>query len=182
MALFRFLLFILITSYHHVVISSSANDATDLIQQTCKNTQHYDLCVSSLKSSSLAPSTKVDAKGLALIMVNIAIANATATSSYIAYQMKGLGGNALMMGAMKECGDKYGFAKDALENSAVDLNGERYDYAYMHVMAAGDYPSGCRSAFRGCPGLVYPAQLALREEGLKHICDVVLGIVDSLGF
>lgn len=83
---------------------------------------------------------------------------------------------------MRECADKYAFANDALQNSVQDLSSELYDYAYMHVMAAADYPNACRNAFKRYPGLVYPQELAVREEGLKHICDVVLGIIDALGF
>lgn len=49
-------------------------------------------------------------------------------------------------------------------------------------MAAADYPNVCRNAFKRCPNLVYPKELALRENSFKHICDVVLGIIDALGW
>lgn len=87
-----------------------------------------------------------------------------------------------MKKAVKECADKYAFANEALESALRDLGDEMYDYAYMHVMAAGDYPNGCRNVFKRSPGIAYPPELARREEGLKRICDVVLGIIDGLGF
>ncbi|XP_051127305.1 cell wall / vacuolar inhibitor of fructosidase 2 [Andrographis paniculata] len=178
-SLSKFLVFFTILCASSFIAVLSTDEASNLIQKTCENTQHYDLCVSSLELDS--SSAKSDAKGLALIMINIAIANATETNSYIASQIKNITNNTAMDRAMRVCNDKYAFANNALRNSIVNLDNEEYDYAYMHVMAAGDYPSGCRSAFRRCPGLVYPTNMAVREEALKHICDVVLGIVDSLG-
>ncbi|GER43601.1 plant invertase/pectin methylesterase inhibitor [Striga asiatica] len=154
-------------------ISSSASKPSELIQQTCKNTIHYDLCVSSLKSDS--SSTKADTKGLALIMARLGVANATATSKYLLSAK-----NETVL--VKECADKYALAGEALQSSIQDLLDDLYDYAYLHVMAAADYPNSCRNGFKRYPGLVYPHELAVREEGLKGICEVVLGIIDSIGF
>ncbi|KAK4416716.1 Cell wall / vacuolar inhibitor of fructosidase 2 [Sesamum alatum] len=160
---FSWFLLLVTLSFQLINPTLSANGNSDLIQQTCKNTKYYDLCVSSLKSDS--SSLKADSKlGLALIMI-LSVKNDTAVRK-----------------VMKECADKYAFANDALQNSVQDLSTELYDYAYMHVMAAADYPNACRNAFKRYPGLVYPQELAVREEALKHICDVVLGIIDALGF
>ncbi|CAA0830212.1 Cell wall / vacuolar inhibitor of fructosidase 2 [Striga hermonthica] len=156
------------------IFSSLSSKPSTLIQQTCKNTKHYDLCVSSLKSD--ASSAKADTKGLALIMIRLGVANATATSAYLSSAKNE---TALVM---KECADKYALAGEALRSSVQDLLDDSYDYAYIHVMAAADYPNSCRNGFRRYPGLVYPPELAVREDGLKGICDVVLGIIDSIGF
>ncbi|KAL1564107.1 cell wall / vacuolar inhibitor of fructosidase 2-like [Salvia divinorum] len=151
--------------------------SADLIHQTCMTTKYYDLCVSTLKSDSSSP--KADAKGLVLVMVRVAIANATATNAYLSSQMLSAAANDMKV-AIKECADKYAFASEALKSSSQDLSNEMYDYAYMHVMAAADYPNGCRNAFKRSPGLLYPPEMALRENALKRICDVVLGIIDAL--
>ncbi|KAI3451522.1 hypothetical protein Pfo_008187 [Paulownia fortunei] len=137
------LLFILFFSPDPIL---SAHGNLDLIQQTCKNTKYYDLCVSSLKSDSSSP--KADTKGLALIMVKVGMANATATNSYLSSQMLSATNGTLMKKVMKECADKYAFANDALQSSVQDLSAELYDYAYMHVMAAADYPNACHNAFK----------------------------------
>ncbi|XP_073155610.1 cell wall / vacuolar inhibitor of fructosidase 2 [Henckelia pumila] len=158
--------------------SSSAHGNSDLIQKTCKNTQYYDLCVSSLRSD--ASSRKADTKGLALIMIRVGIANATSTNSYLSLQMVSVPNDTIMKKVMQECADMYASANDSLQNSVQDLSMEMYDYAYLHVLAAADYPNACRNAFNRNPGTTYPSELALREDGLKHICDVVLGIIDSL--
>lgn len=156
----------------------SARTNPDLIQKTCKNTKYYDLCVSSLKSDSSSP--KADTKGLALIMVKVGMANATATNAYLSSQMLGVSNDTITKKVMKECSDKYASANSAFRNSVQDLSSEMYDYAYVDVMAAADYPNACHNAFKRYPGLVYPAELAVREDGLKHICDVLLGIIDTL--
>ncbi|PON72466.1 Pectinesterase inhibitor domain containing protein [Parasponia andersonii] len=157
---------------------------SNFIQKTCKATKFYDLCVSSLKS--VPTSQNADAKGLATIMIGIGIANSTATSSYLSSQLLSSGAartnDVVLKKVLKECADKYGFAADALQSSAQDLEAESFDYAYLHVTAAEDYPSACRNAFRRFPVLAYPPELARREDGLKRICDVVLGIIDNLGW
>lgn len=83
---------------------------------------------------------------------------------------------------IKECADKYASASEALYNALPDLGAELYDYAYMHVMAAADYPNSCHDALKRYPGLIYPPEIVIREDGLKQICDVVLGIIDTLGW
>lgn len=61
--------------------SSDGDGDGDLVDQICKKTPFYDLCSSILHSNPLAP--KSDSKGMALIMVNDILANATDTLSYI---------------------------------------------------------------------------------------------------
>ncbi|CAK7351249.1 unnamed protein product [Dovyalis caffra] len=68
-----------------------------------------------------------------------------------------------------------------LSTVAFKLAKVSFDHAYMHVMGASDYQNACYNAFRKYPGLAYPSELASREAGLKHICDVVLGFIDHLG-
>ncbi|XP_059644525.1 cell wall / vacuolar inhibitor of fructosidase 2 [Cornus florida] len=168
-------LLLLILSIPVVFVSGDTN----LIQKTCKNTKYYDLCISSLKSNPTSP--KADTKGLAVIMVGIGMANATATSSYLSSQGLSTTNDTLMKKVLKECAAKYSYAGDALQASLQDLAADSFDYAFMHAMAAADYPNACHNAFKRYPGLAYPPELALREDGLKHICDVVSGIIDLLG-
>lgn len=157
-----------------------ASADSSLIQKTCKTTKYYALCMSSLKSNPT--SLSADAKGLAAIMVGIATANATATSSYLSSKMLSSANDVNAKKVLKECADKYGYAGEALQASLQDLAAESYDYASMHITAAADYPNACHNAFRRYPALAYPPELARREDALKRICDVVLGIIDNLGW
>jgi pectinesterase inhibitor-like protein len=161
---------------HYLCVAGDAN----LILNTCKSTKYNDLCLSCLKSDPT--SLNADTKGLAVIMVGIGTANATATSSYLSSQLLGTANDTIKKKALKECSDKYAYAADALQASVKDLGADSYDYAYMHITAAADYPNACHNAFKRYPGLAYPPELARREDGLKHICYVVLGIIDHLGW
>ncbi|KAK9292379.1 hypothetical protein L1049_020346 [Liquidambar formosana] len=174
-----FLLSLSFLHFFHQPLLLVAADA-DFIRKTCKKTDYYDLCVSSLKSNST--SANADTKGLAVIMVGIGMVNATATSSYLSTQLLSTTNDTLMKKVLKECSDKYSYATDALHASLQDLAMESYDYANMHIMAAADYPNACHNAFKRYSGLAYPPEIARREEGLKRICDVVLGIIDLLGW
>ena len=169
--------------FFNIIVSLAltlVNGDAGLIQKTCKTTKYYDLCVSSLKSDPT--SVNSDTKGLAMIMVGVGMANATATSTFLSSQLLSTTNDTILKKVLKECSDKYDHAGDALQASVQDFDSELYDYAYMHVMAARDYPNACHNAFRRYPGLIYPQEIARREDGLKHICDVVLGIIDHLGF
>lgn len=171
---------ILFISFHSI---TKVRADPDLIEKTCKTTKYYDLCISSLKSNTNSSHEKADtAKELAVIMAKVGVANATATNAFLSSQLLSTTTDPLMKKLLKECAEKYGFASDALQSSVQDLENDLYDYAYMHVMAAADYPNACHNAFKRYPGLSYPSQIAVREEGLKRICVVVLGIIDNLGW
>ncbi|XP_004502921.1 cell wall / vacuolar inhibitor of fructosidase 2 [Cicer arietinum] len=172
-----FSLFLLLFLSHPNLCTFVNGDAT-LIKNTCKNTKYYNLCFSSLKSDPSSPNA--DTKGLALIMVGIGMTNATSTSSYLSSKLLTPTNNTTLKRVLKECEDKYNYAGDALQASVQDLANEEYDYAYMHITAAKDYPNACHNAFKRVNDLVYPTELANRENGLKHICDVAMGIIDNL--
>ncbi|KAA8531056.1 hypothetical protein F0562_005765 [Nyssa sinensis] len=115
-------------------------------------------------------------------MVGIGMTNATATRTYLSSQVLSTTNDTLMKKVIKDCANKYSYANDALQAALQDLAADSYDYAFMHVTAAVDYPNACHNAFKRYPGSAYPSELALREDALKHICDVVLGIIDLLGW
>ncbi|XP_071732947.1 cell wall / vacuolar inhibitor of fructosidase 2-like [Rutidosis leptorrhynchoides] len=156
-----------------------ANGDINLIQKTCKTTKYYDLCISYLQSDST--STEANTKGLAIIMAKFAITNASNINSYLSSNLMVKNTNdTLTKKVLKLCADKYLSATSSLQNSVQDLCSELYDYAYMHVMASSDYANACHNAYKRNPSLVYPPEMAAREDGLKHICDVAMGIIDGL--
>ncbi|KAK4780318.1 hypothetical protein SAY87_016424 [Trapa incisa] len=150
-----------------------------LVQKTCKTTKYYDLCVSSLRSDPRSPSA--DTKGLALIMIGVATTNATATSSFLSsLAVSTTTVDPALVKLLRDCAGKYSLSGSSLQDSAQDLAAESYDEAYLHIMAAQDYPNACHNAFRQPHGQAYPPEIAQREDGLKRICDVALSIVDIL--
>ncbi|GMH25117.1 hypothetical protein Nepgr_026960 [Nepenthes gracilis] len=160
------------------LLCSTLNAGDDLIESTCKATKFHDLCVSSLRSDP--SSSQADMKGLTIIMLNIGIANASETYSYLSSQLLRSGGSSdgVLKKVLKLCAEKYSSAKDSLQSAIQDLSAENYDYASVHILAAADYPNVCRNSFRRYPGLSYPSELGRRESGFQRICDVALGILD----
>ncbi|KAF8091228.1 hypothetical protein N665_0451s0041 [Sinapis alba] len=157
----------------------SVKSNTTTIESTCKTTNYYDLCVSALKSDPRSPTA--DTKGLAAIMVGVGMANATATATYITGNLTTTAAkDTVLKKVLKDCSDKYTLAADSLRLTVQDLDDEAYDYAYMHVLAAQDYPNVCRNIFRRVKGLVYPVEISRREMSLRSICGVVSGILDRL--
>ncbi|ESQ31418.1 hypothetical protein EUTSA_v10005004mg [Eutrema salsugineum] len=167
------ILFVILTS---TLISVKSNTTT--IESTCKTTNYYRLCVSALKSDPRSPTA--DTKGLAAIMVGVGMTNATATATYLAGNITAAANNTVLKKVLKDCSDKYALAADSLRLTIQDLDDEAYDYAYMHVLAAEDYPNVCRNFFRRVRGLVYPPEIRRREVSLRRICGVVSGILDRL--
>lgn len=161
-----------------LIIFTKVSADSDLIEKTCKTTKYYELCISSINQQQKKAET---AKELAVIMAKVGVANATATNAFLSSQLLiSTTTDPIMKKLFKECANKYGFASDSLEACVGDLENDLFEFAYMHVMAAADYPNVCRNEFKRYPTLSYPSQIALREEGLKRICVVVMGIIDNL--
>ncbi|XP_021857494.1 cell wall / vacuolar inhibitor of fructosidase 2 [Spinacia oleracea] len=157
----------------------------EFIKKTCNNTQYSDLCISSLKSYPL--SSNSDLKGLAIIMVNVAMVNASETYAYLSSQLQVISSNISsnnrdtnMKKVYQLCASLYSYANESLNSTLQDLSLEDYDYATIEVMGASDYSNSCHNAFNRYHGMDYPMVLKVREDGFKHICAVILGIVDQL--
>ncbi|XP_008803696.1 cell wall / vacuolar inhibitor of fructosidase 2-like [Phoenix dactylifera] len=149
-----------------------------LIQKTCSTTTYYDFCVSSLQSDPESP--KADVRGLSTIAIHLAISNATNTSSYTTTLARSAADPSLRA-VLRECAAKYSNAGEALQWSLDALSTESYDYAFVHVSAAAEYPNVCRVLFRQYPRLPYPVEMARREEVLEHLCTIALEIISLLG-
>ncbi|KAF6154898.1 hypothetical protein GIB67_018335 [Kingdonia uniflora] len=166
--------FLLVLLHHSHFITANS----DLIKKTCKNTNYYDLCLSSLKAN--ASSSKADTRGLAVIMIGVGMANANGTYTYLSSQLLSETNDTIMKKVLKECAYKYSNANDALKDSLVELDLMSFDYASVQLSAAKDYPNACHNAFKRFPGLAYPKELASHEISLERICDVASSIVNVL--
>ncbi|XP_008799039.2 pectinesterase inhibitor 28-like [Phoenix dactylifera] len=157
---------------------SPTTNAPNLIQRTCNSTTYYDLCVASLQSDPESP--EADVRGLSTIVVHLAIFNATNTSSFAA-SLAPSATDPSLRAVLRACAAKYSNARQALQWSLDALSTESYDYAFVHVSAAAEYPNVCRVLFRHYPRLTYPEEMARREEALVHLCTVALEIISLLG-
>ncbi|KAL5715031.1 hypothetical protein ACHQM5_016919 [Ranunculus cassubicifolius] len=158
---------------------STVSADTAMMRSACKNTNYYNLCLSSLKSNS--SSFKADTKGLAAIIIGIAMTNANQTTTFLSSQLLSSTSDLVIKKVVKDCADKYSLAMDALQVSLQELDSMSYDNAYVQVTAAKDYPNVCHNGYKRYPGLAYPVEVAHREQQLEQLCDVALGIVDLLG-
>lgn len=166
----------------HLSSSLSPLPCSDLVRTTCNATAYYDFCISSLASSPQTPSATT-VKSLSTVVVNLAIANATNTSSFASALSKAAASPPLAA-LYRTCAEKYVHARESLQSSLDEISNEMYDYAFVHVSAAAEYPNVCRVLFRrgaAGPAAVYPAEMAKREEALQRLCTVALDIISLLG-
>jgi hypothetical protein len=163
-----------------------------LVQSTCNATTYYDLCVAALVADP--SSSTADLRGLCAIAVSAAAANASATQAALAKNATSLGssGSEPLPGGgrvgraqaqapllLRSCAGKYGEAREALLEAREAVGEEAYDYAFVHVSAAAEYPAVCRTLFRR-KRVAYPAELAKREKALEHLCTVAIDIITLL--
>jgi hypothetical protein len=163
-----------------------------LVQSTCNATTYYDLCVAALVADP--SSSTADLRGLCAIAVSAAAANASATQAALANKATKSPGSSVsepLPGGgdgreqaqaavlLRSCAGKYGGAREALLEARESVGEEAYDYAFVQVSAAAEYPAVCRTLFRR-KRVAYPAELAKREEALEHLCTVAIDIITLL--
>jgi pectinesterase inhibitor-like protein len=163
--------------------SKGRHQQAPLVQSTCNSTSFYDLCITAIADDP--SSTTADVPGLCAIAVSAAAANASGTASFLLRNASD-GGAATPeadRALLRTCAGKYAAARDALVAARASLAEQDYDYAFVHVSAAAEYPAVCRTLFRRRqrPGrATYPAELAKREEALRRLCTISLDIISLL--
>jgi len=161
-----------------------------LVQSTCNSTSFYDVCIAALAADP--SSSTADVPGLCAIAVSAAAANASGTAAFLgnassdaAAAAAGTPEAADYRALLRACAGKYAAARDALLEARASLAQQAYDYAFVHVSAAGEYPAVCRTLFRrrqqrGGSSRPYPPELAKREEALRRLCTIALDIISLL--
>ncbi|KAJ3681452.1 hypothetical protein LUZ60_015941 [Juncus effusus] len=175
---FLFILFFSFLPLNSFSLQNRASHPSSLIQSTCNATTYYDFCVTSLASDPAGPAAS-SVRSLSVVAITIAASNAT-TTSLIASILANKTTDPSLHALLNTCAVKYAEAKEALRSALRALGEESYDYAFIDVSAAAEYPSVCRVLFRQVPRLTYPPELARREEGLGKLCRITLDIVSLL--
>ncbi|CAL4973065.1 unnamed protein product [Urochloa decumbens] len=161
--------------------SSKEHHQPALVQSTCNSTSFYDLCIAALAADP--SSTTADVPGLCAIAVSAAAANASGTASFLGNASDAAATPDADRALLRTCAGKYAAARDALLAARASLAEQDYDYAFVHVSAAGEYPAVCRTLFRRqrrpSPSrtAAYPPELAKREEALRRLCTITLDII-----
>ncbi|OEL22327.1 hypothetical protein BAE44_0016654 [Dichanthelium oligosanthes] len=161
--------------------SSKERHQPPLMQSTCNSTSFYDLCIAALAADP--SSSTADVPGLCAIAVSAAAANASGTASFLANASGAAATPEADRALLRTCAGKYAAARDALLAARVSLAEQDYDYAFVHVSAAAEYPAVCRTLFRRqqrANKMMYPIEVAKREEALKRLCAITLDIISLL--
>lgn len=169
-----FLLHILLLSCILFTPTHSSDGDGDLVDQICKKTPFYDLCSSILHSNPLAP--KSDPKGMALIMVNGILTNATDTLSYIEELIKQTSDEQLEQ-QLAFCAESYiPVVKYILPQAADAINQGRFGFASYCIVDAQKEVNACDKKFSGAS----QAPLSDRNDIMQKLVDVAAAIVKLL--
>ncbi|KAI4335007.1 hypothetical protein L6164_013696 [Bauhinia variegata] len=150
------------------------DDDGDLIDQICQKTPFFDLCSSTLHSNPLSP--KTDLKGLALIMVNNILANATDTLNYIEQLIKQTS-DQQMEQALAFCAESYiPVVKFILPQAADAISQGRFGFASYCIADAEKEIAACDKKFSG--GAQPP--LSDRNDIVQKLVDVASALIKLL--
>lgn len=156
----------------------TANADEGLIQRTCYNTPHHDLCVNSLKGNHSSQET--DVVGLALIMVRAAMYSTNITCSQLESLKRGATDeNSLEV--IELCKDLYGAGASTFLRLAADRLEKHKEYrlAYTYVNTTMWYAEGCYQGFVE-RDLFYPPLLIRRKVELIELCEIAKSIIFRL--
>ncbi|GJN01206.1 hypothetical protein PR202_ga18453 [Eleusine coracana subsp. coracana] len=167
---FLLLLLLVVVPHHHQLISALALAPNPMVQSTCNSTTFYDLCVAALAGDPSSSTADVPA----VIAVRRQQQPASATASFLLRPSPSYSYSSTLL---RSCAAQYANASEALLAARLSVADQAYDYAVVHVSAAAEYPTVCRTLFRRRP---YPLELAKREDGLRRLCTIALDIISLL--
>ncbi|CAL0325435.1 unnamed protein product [Lupinus luteus] len=165
--------YVLFTLAHSSALLEGKSDG-DLVEQICKRTPFYDLCSNILHSNPLAP--KSDPKGIALIMVNNILENATDTLSYIEELIKETS-DQLLEQDLAFCAESYiPVVKYILPQAAEAISQGRFGFASYSIADAEKEVDACNKKFPGST----QSPLGDRNNIMQKLVDVASAIVKLL--
>ncbi|CAN1178475.1 Cell wall / vacuolar inhibitor of fructosidase 2 [Linum perenne] len=143
---------------------ATAAAPTKLVQELCKKTASYPLCVEALYADPRTPDA--DRTTMAFISVGLAYKNATGTRTYIS----GLrGGGRVGQERLKICGSGYDVAVSNMERADNDLNSETYFGLADLAKEAADAARHCQAVFAKSTW----QPMGNRNRVLTVLCEVV---------
>ncbi|XP_022760716.1 cell wall / vacuolar inhibitor of fructosidase 1 [Durio zibethinus] len=157
-----------------LTISLPSIQCDDLVDQICKKTPFYDLCISTLRSNT--NSTDLDVKGLASVVADILLANATDTLNYIQAQINQTS-DPQMERALAYCAELYiPVVKYNLPQAIDALSKGQFTFASYGISDAAKEADACEKNFSGS----LKSPLSDRNKLLHSLSDVAVAIVKIL--
>ncbi|XP_050219991.1 cell wall / vacuolar inhibitor of fructosidase 1-like [Mercurialis annua] len=146
----------------------------DMIDKTCKKTPHYDLCISSLRSN--AQNSDTDVKGLASVMANITLFNATETLHYL-LQLINRNTDAELERQLTYCAEAYIPIVDYILPQAIDaiLNCQ-FGFAKYGIAYAENEARACEDKISGSVKLDFVEM----NRVMQKLCDICVAIINIL--
>jgi pectinesterase inhibitor-like protein len=146
----------------------------DLIDKTCKQTPHYDLCLSSLQSNP--ESSNADVKGLAKIMVDVLLSTATDAQSFIEGLIKQAPEPGLER-SLAFCAELYiPIVKYTLPQAIYALSNGQYKFASYGISDAAKEAIACEKKFSGSTN----SPLSDRNNLVESLSEVATAILNIL--
>lgn len=157
-----------------LLIVQTQSQSTDLISKTCKKTPHYDLCLSSLQSSP--QSSNSDISGLARIMADLVLSNATDTLNYIHGLLKQSPEEDLQR-PLANCAELYiPVVKYSLPQSIDALSNGHYGFANYGISDAAKQAQACEKGFSGST----ESPLTDRNTLVSSLSNVAVAIINLI--
>lgn len=157
-----------------LLIVQTQSQSTDLISKTCKKTPNYDLCLSSLQSSP--QSSNSDISGLARIMADLVLSNATDTLDYIHGLLKQSPEEDLQR-PLANCAELYiPVVKYSLPQSIDALSNGHYGFANYGISDAAKQAQACEKGFSGST----ESPLTDRNTLVSSLSNVAVAIINLI--
>ncbi|KAK7363453.1 hypothetical protein VNO77_05597 [Canavalia gladiata] len=148
---------------------------TSLLEQICRQSPHYHLCVMTLRSS-IHHRSKADVAGFARLTLEIAYANASVTIENIRKVYVQIRDNE-QKGVLEDCFASYNrIVKVHLREALNAMGKSDYKVARQRVYAAGIQAESCNSKIKN------PINFPLRDTNryMINLCAISLSIIDKL--
>ncbi|XP_062108835.1 cell wall / vacuolar inhibitor of fructosidase 1 [Humulus lupulus] len=170
--LFHVTLFILLQSHYCYVLP--LDEGNGLIENTCKKTPHYDLCVSTLESNP--ESSGSDLRGLAHVMVDTVLSKATDNLDFIRALLKQAPDEQLEK-SLANCAEIYiPVVKYSLPQVIDALTGGHFGFANYGISDTAKQAQACEKNFSGFD----KSPLAERNNLLHDLSEVAAAIINVL--
>ncbi|KAL5996234.1 hypothetical protein ACLOJK_026308 [Asimina triloba] len=158
--------------------SSSSSNSTSFIRSTCKKTQHYDICVAALESDPR--SSAADLQVYAQILIELTLANATNTYSFISKLVNETDDDDVLRMCLYDCSAVYDIGINHLRDALMFLGLREHVEVGKLAGEAGDEGVECENFFKTPPLPKSPSPLTSRNEMLEALSSISKSIVGLL--
>ncbi|XP_057965545.1 cell wall / vacuolar inhibitor of fructosidase 2-like [Malania oleifera] len=151
----------------------------DLIEDSCKNTYNYTLCVSTLRSDPSTSNSTINVKGLAYVMLKVLNANNTKILAEVSHLLNTTK-DPLAIQCLHICFTDYMVNKDFIQHAYDFLNSSEYALTRSETAFLADGAIDCESAFTE-PPIAIKSPLTTANDVFKQLAYIASGIINILG-